>query len=115
MRGFTTATAWPQASEFLVNTDSNPCANPAVAAAADGSFMVAWGAIDLANPTNSWDIYARPFSSAGAGGAVVRVNSYLYWRPVCAAHQRDRRGLYDRLDEPGAGRFARGRFWAVCA
>ena len=26
------------------NTDSNPCANPAVAAAADGSFMVAWGA-----------------------------------------------------------------------
>src|SRR5208283_2729143 len=28
-------------------------------------------------------------------------------------HQRDWRGLYDRLDEPGAGRFARRRVWTV--
>ena len=28
MRGFTRATASPGGSEFLVNTDSNPCANP---------------------------------------------------------------------------------------
>ncbi len=34
----------PKTSEFIVNTDSNPCANPAVAAASDGSFMVAWDA-----------------------------------------------------------------------
>jgi hypothetical protein len=66
-----------QGNEFQVNTDSNPCANPSVAAAADGRFMVAWGAYDMANATNAWDVYARPFSSAGGGGATVRVNTYL--------------------------------------
>ena len=28
--------------------------------------------------TNSWDIYARPYSSAGVGGAILLVNSYVY-------------------------------------
>ena len=67
-----------QTGEFLVNTDSNLCANPCVAAAADGTFMISWGAQDLSNPANSWDIYARPFSGAGVGGTTVRVNTYLY-------------------------------------
>jgi len=67
--------------EFWVNTDSNPCANPDVAAGSDGGFMVTWGARDMTSPFgNSWDIYTRSFTSAGAGsgGTVVRVNSYLY-------------------------------------
>jgi hypothetical protein len=67
-----------QGSELLVNADVNPCANPAVAAAADGGFMVAWSAFNLSNPTNSWDLYARPFSAAGAGGTVLRVNTRVY-------------------------------------
>jgi hypothetical protein len=67
----------PATSEFIVNTDSNPCANPSIAAASDGSFMVAWDAHDMANQTNSLDIYARTFSSAGVGGTTLRVNSYL--------------------------------------
>ena len=65
-------------NEFLVNTDNTGCANPAVATAPDGTFMVTWSARDPSNLTNGWDIYARPFSSAGVGGAVVRVNSFLY-------------------------------------
>jgi hypothetical protein len=65
-------------NEFLVNTDSNPCANPAVAAAADGSFMIAWTARDMANPNNSLDIHARTFTSAGVGGSAFYVNTYLY-------------------------------------
>ncbi|MGD0206843.1 MAG: hypothetical protein ABSC89_04470 [Verrucomicrobiota bacterium] len=71
----------PQGNEFLVNTDFNPCANPAVAAGSDGGFMVAWDAKDMTSPTtNSLDIYARSFTSAGAGSGstVVRVNTYLY-------------------------------------
>jgi hypothetical protein len=64
--------------EFLVNVDSNPCANPDMAAADDGGFMVTWGEKDLVNQQNSWDIYARSFSSAGAGGTVLRVNTHLY-------------------------------------
>ena len=67
-----------QAGEFLVNQDFNPCANPAICAGSDGNFMIVWDAHDMANPTNSLDIYARSFSSAGAGGGVVRVNSHLY-------------------------------------
>jgi len=64
-------------SEFLVNTNVNPCANPAVAVASDGTFMLAWGEHESAS-TNGWDIYARPFSSAGVGGPVTLVNVYTY-------------------------------------
>ncbi len=66
-----------QGNEFLVNTDSNPCANPSAAAASDGNFMITWGARDMVNLANGWDIYTRSFSSAGVGGATVRVNTYL--------------------------------------
>ena len=64
--------------EFLVNTDNKSCSSPALAVAADGKFMVTWAARDPNNLTNGWDIYARPFSSAGVGGATVQVNSFVY-------------------------------------
>jgi hypothetical protein len=65
--------------EFLVNTSTNVCAQPSVAAAADGSFAIAWAERDLASiHTNSWDVYARVFTGAGAGGTVNRVNTYTY-------------------------------------
>jgi hypothetical protein len=64
--------------EFLVNSNAFPCANPSVAAASDGSFMVAWGARNFIDRNNSWDIYARSFSGAGAGGSIVTVNTTLY-------------------------------------
>lgn len=67
----------PASGEILVNTDNNPCANPAAAAATDGSFMVAWDEYDVANPANGWDVYARSFSSTGAGGTTLLVNTYL--------------------------------------
>ena len=70
-----------QSDEFLVNTDSNPCADPSLAAGSDGGFIVAWDAKDMTSPmSNSLDIYARSFTSAGAGsgGIVKRVNSYLF-------------------------------------
>ncbi len=73
-----------QSDEFLVNSDSNPCANPDVAAGSDGGFMVTWDARDMTSQANLFsnglDIYARSFTSAGAGsgGTVVRVNTYLY-------------------------------------
>ena len=67
-----------QGNEFLVDTNAlNPCANPSVAAASDGSFMVAWGGRDMVNQANGWDIYARTFSSAGTGGAAALVNTHL--------------------------------------
>jgi hypothetical protein len=69
----------PVGNEFLVNTSTNVCANPSVAAAPDGSFAIAWGEQDATSPTtNSWDVYVRVFSGAGTGGTVGRVNTYLY-------------------------------------
>jgi hypothetical protein len=65
------------AGEFLVNSNFYPCANPSVAAAGDGGFLIAWGAYDLADTNNGWDIYARSFSSGGVGGAIALVNTTL--------------------------------------
>jgi hypothetical protein len=70
-----------QGDEFPVNTDLNPCATPDVAAGSDGGFMATWSARDMTSPLiNSLDIYARSFTSAGAGSGstVLRVNSHLY-------------------------------------
>lgn len=66
-------------NEFLVNTAVNTCANPAVAAAADGGFFIVWGAKDMVNVNNSWDIYGRSFNAGGtATTPVIYVNSHLY-------------------------------------
>ena len=109
----------PQGNEFLVNTDFNPCANPAVAAGTDGGFMVAWDAKDMTSPnTNSLDIYARSFTSAGAGsgGTVVRVNTYLYgdqYAPRISALGTDYLIVWTSLAQDGSregvyGQFLRG-------
>jgi len=67
----------PAGGEFLVDTGANPCANPAVAAASDGGFLVAWSGRDMVVFTNGWDVYARPFSAAGVGGSGMRLNTYV--------------------------------------
>jgi hypothetical protein len=101
-----------QGGEFLVDTDSNPCANPAVAAAADGSFMVAWGEKDMVNLANSWDIYARAFTNA-SGGAVVRVNSHLYgdqYAPRISAIGGDYMIIWTSLGQDGSREGVFGQF-----
>ncbi|MDR3456207.1 MAG: hypothetical protein P4N60_02075 [Verrucomicrobiae bacterium] len=77
------STGTPVANEFLVNTDNNTAANPSVAAATDGTFMVTWGAKDAQVLVNGWDIYARSFSISNGvpggvvGGVAVRVNTQV--------------------------------------
>ena len=68
----------PLTGEFLVNTDTKPCASPALAVATDGSYAFTWTARDLANPTNSLDVYARTYNSSGTGGSVIYVNARIY-------------------------------------
>jgi hypothetical protein len=72
------ANAQPLNNEFLVNTDSNVCANPSLAGLSQGGFMVGWSQRDKQVPSNSWDVFARPFSSSGAGGPVSRINTQTY-------------------------------------
>ncbi len=70
------ASGAPASGEFLINTGSNVCANPAVAAAPDGGFAVSWSEMDLHGADNRWDIYARPFAANLMGGTTRRVNTY---------------------------------------
>jgi hypothetical protein len=72
------ASAVASGNEFIVNSSFNPAANPAVAAASDGGFLIAWSAQDLAVGTNGSDIFARAYNSLGTAGAVFLVNSYRY-------------------------------------
>jgi hypothetical protein len=67
-----------QGNEFQINTDTNICANPAVAVASDNTFTIVWGEFNAANLNNSWDIYGRQFTTPAGGGAAVVVNSQLY-------------------------------------
>jgi hypothetical protein len=100
-------------SEFLVNSNFNPCANPSVAAGSDGSFLVAWGAHDMVNPTNGWDIYARSFSSNGIGGAITLVNTYLYgdqYAPRVSAIGTDYLVVWTSLGQDGSREGVFGQF-----
>jgi len=70
-----TATGVAAGGEFLINSGTNTCANPSVAAAADGGFTVAWMEKDVQTEANSWDIYARAFNGSATGGVTRRINS----------------------------------------
>ena len=100
-------------NEFLVNTDSNPCANPAVAAGSDGGFMLVWGEKDLTTPGNSWDIYARSFSGAGVGGTAERVNTALFgdqYAPCVSAIGTDYLVVWTSLGQDRSGEGVYGQF-----
>ena len=102
-----------QGTNFLVNTDNKPCATPAVAVAADGSFMVTWAARDTGNPTNDWDVYARPFSSAGVGGTTMPVNSFVYgdqYAPRISAVGGDYMIVWTSLGQDGSREGVFGQF-----
>ena len=100
-------------NEFIVDTGSNPCANPGVAAASDGSFMVAWSGRDMTVITNAWDVYARAFSGTGAGGTAVRLNTYVYrnqYAPRLAALGSDYLAVWTSLGQDGSREGVYGQF-----
>lgn len=104
----------PSGGEFLVDTNFTfPCANPDVASGSDGGFTVVWDAHDMINPTNSLDIYARPFSSAGAGGAITVVNTYLYgdqYAPRISSIGTDYLVVWTSLGQDGSREGVYGQF-----
>lgn len=66
----------PATEEFLINSGTNVCANPTVAASNDGGFAAAWTEMDLDSISNRWDVFARPFSATAIGGVTRRINTY---------------------------------------
>jgi hypothetical protein len=100
-------------NEFLVNSGYNPCANPAVAAADDNGFMVAWSARDMVAVNNGWDVYARSFSTNGTGGNVKQVNSYLagsQYAPHLRAIGLDYLVVWTSLNQDGSRDGVYGQF-----
>ena len=92
-------------AEFLVNIGTNICANPSVAAGADGGFMVAWDEKDTSLLTNSWDIFAWPFSSALVGGTTHRVNTFTFgdqYAPKIAATGTDYFVVWTSMGQDGS-------------
>jgi hypothetical protein len=65
----------PAGNEFLVNTSSNLCSSPHVAAASGGRFMVVWAERSRVADPNGWDIWGTTFSSAGNAATVRSINT----------------------------------------
>ena len=106
----------PVGNEFLVNTGNNISANPTVAAAVDGTFMVVWGQKDLVVLDNGWDIYARSFSSAGAGGAALRVNTRVsgdQYAPRLSSLGVDYMVVWTSLGQDGSREGVYGQFMRI--
>jgi hypothetical protein len=113
-RLYTSAGA-PAGNAFLVNTTTNICANPSVAASSDGGFLVGWMQKDLAMQDNSWDIFVRPFSSAGLGGTTRRVNTYVYgdqYLVKLSALGTDYLAIWTSMGQDGSREGIYGRFLA---
>jgi hypothetical protein len=100
-------------NEFPVNTNLSPCANPSLGAGSDGGFMVGWSQHDPMIITNGWDIYARPFSSAGVGGTELRVNTHVYgdqYAPKISAVDLDYLIVWTSLGQDGSREGVFGQF-----
>lgn len=68
--------------EFQVNSTTNLCAEPTVAATPGGGFMVAWSQRNPLDAANSWDIVARSFDQNDVGGVERTVNTRLRGRQI---------------------------------
>ena len=103
----------PQTGEFLVNTATNVCANPAIAVSADGTYIITWSQKDAVNVNISWDVYAREFSSAGVGGTPTLVNSQRYgdqFAPKIASLGADYLAVWTSMGQDGSREGVFGQF-----
>src|SRR5258706_14141511 len=64
--------------EAFVNTASDVCPSPPIAASANGGFGVVLSHRETFNPSNSWDVVFRSFTSINVPGASRYVNSELF-------------------------------------
>jgi hypothetical protein len=74
----------PRTDEFLVNSSTNVCANPALAPLGTGGFVVAWSQRDSVVYTNGWDVWGRAFKASGMPEVnEFRINTFLYGDQYC--------------------------------
>jgi hypothetical protein len=112
---FFSATGVPAGGEFLINTGTNVCAHPTVAATSDGGFAVAWMQKDGQTLSNGWDIVARPFTANGFGGVQRLVNTTTFgdqYAPSIAATGTDFLVTWTSMGQDGAREGVYGQFLA---
>ena len=109
-----TAAGAPVTDEIPVNSAANPCDTPDVAPLNDGGFTVVWAQKDLANPTNSWDIWGRAFSASGSPQvADFRINTFLandQYRPKIASGPSGSLVVWTSMAQDGSREGVFGRF-----
>jgi hypothetical protein len=112
-RVFTAAGA-PVTDEIPINSSTNICDTPDVAALNDGGFTVVWAQKDQAVPTNSWDVWGRAFSASGSPEVTdFRINTYLYgdqYRPKIAAGPSGSMVVWTSMAQDGSREGVFGRF-----
>ncbi len=103
----------PITDEIPINSGAFPCDTPDVAPLSDGGFTVVWAQKDSV-PTNSWDIWGRPFSATGSPrGADFRINTYLYgdqFGPKIAAGPAGSMVVWTSMGQDGSREGVFGRF-----
>lgn len=105
-------TVTPVTGEILVDQSPNPCSAPAIATAADGSYMVTWCAMDVTNSLNGWDIFACSFKNTSAG-PVIPINSYTYgdqYNPQISAIGGEYLIVWTSLGQDGSREGVYGQF-----
>ena len=103
----------PQTDEFLVNTANSVCANPSVAVALDGTYIIAWSQKDSVVLNNSWDVFARQFNSANVGGTATLVNSQQYgdqFAPKLSSVGTDYLAVWTSMGQDGSREGVFGQF-----
>jgi hypothetical protein len=109
---FSGTLALPSAGEFIVDTGNFPCADPDVAVALDGSYMITWCAKNTGNSSAGWDIYERSFTNS-SGGQVNLVNSYTYgdqYNPRISAIDGDYMISFTSKGQDGSSQGVYGQF-----
>ena len=123
-------------NEFKVNTAVNPAANPSAAAGANGSFVIGWSQLaptpvgnltltngglstvgmgtDFAGLANSWEVFARAFTSAGdPAAAPFQLNTYTrddQSVPKIASLATGYLALWTSMGQDGSAEGVYGRF-----
>jgi hypothetical protein len=105
----------PVTREFMINSRTNKCVSPALAALANGGFTVAWAEQD-ANPLNGLNIWGRAFSASGVPAVEpFEINSYLpgdQYQPRLASCPSGVLAVWTSLGEDGDRDGVFGRFLA---
>jgi hypothetical protein len=111
-----TSAGVPVTDEFLVNSSSNICANPALAPLGTGGFLVAWSQKDAAVVNNGWDVWGRAFMASGTPVTKdFTINSHLFgdqYRPRLAAGPNGVLAVWTSMGQDGDHEGVFGRYLA---